>query len=88
MLTHTLTRTQSLFQITPLNWQEWKAVLWISAPVLLIDEVLKYISLIRGEKHKYSTNHNDRHALTSPTLYLSRTRLQGKSRLKDYPTTP
>lgn len=35
---------RSLFQITPLNWDEWKAVLIISAPVVLIDEVLKWIS--------------------------------------------
>ncbi|KAL7422882.1 hypothetical protein Q5752_002179 [Cryptotrichosporon argae] len=33
-----------LFQIVPLNWDEWKAVLWISAPVIVIDEVLKWIS--------------------------------------------
>ncbi|KDQ59419.1 hypothetical protein JAAARDRAFT_32974 [Jaapia argillacea MUCL 33604] len=34
----------TLFAIAPLNWIEWKAVLWISAPVLLIDEVLKFVS--------------------------------------------
>ncbi|ORX36317.1 putative calcium-transporting ATPase sarcoplasmic/endoplasmic reticulum type [Kockovaella imperatae] len=35
---------RTLFQITPLNWEEWKAVLWISFPVIIIDEVLKWIS--------------------------------------------
>ncbi|KIO28152.1 hypothetical protein M407DRAFT_72156 [Tulasnella calospora MUT 4182] len=35
----------SLFAITPLNWVEWKAVLIISAPVILIDEALKFISV-------------------------------------------
>ncbi|KAH9909414.1 calcium-transporting ATPase sarcoplasmic/endoplasmic reticulum type [Xylariomycetidae sp. FL2044] len=33
---------QTLFSILPLNWLEWKAVLAISAPVIIIDEVLKY----------------------------------------------
>ena len=36
---------QTLFAITPLNWTEWKAVLLISAPVLVIDEVLKFITV-------------------------------------------
>ncbi|KAI9632420.1 calcium-transporting ATPase [Dioszegia hungarica] len=35
---------RSLFQITPLNWDEWQAVLLISAPVVVIDEVLKWVS--------------------------------------------
>ncbi|KAK9719623.1 hypothetical protein K7432_004665 [Basidiobolus ranarum] len=34
----------SLFSITPLNLEEWWAVLWISFPVIIIDEVLKYVS--------------------------------------------
>ncbi|RWA14684.1 hypothetical protein EKO27_g405 [Xylaria grammica] len=34
---------QTLFSILPLNWIEWKAVVLISAPVILIDEVLKAI---------------------------------------------
>ncbi|KAG9323231.1 hypothetical protein KVV02_007963 [Mortierella alpina] len=33
-----------LFMILPLNTEEWKAVVYISLPVILIDEVLKYIS--------------------------------------------
>ncbi|RXW13904.1 hypothetical protein EST38_g11950 [Candolleomyces aberdarensis] len=33
-----------IFAITPLNWDEWKAVLWLSAPVLVLDEVLKFVS--------------------------------------------
>ncbi|KAH9842945.1 calcium-transporting ATPase [Rhodofomes roseus] len=34
----------TLFAIAPLNWVEWKAVLYISAPVILIDEVLKFVT--------------------------------------------
>jgi len=32
---------QTLFMITPLNWAEWKAVVAISFPVILIDEAFK-----------------------------------------------
>jgi len=44
---------QTLFQITPLNWNEWTAVLVISAPVLVIDEVLKWMErvfVVSGQK--------------------------------------
>ncbi|KAJ5184639.1 ATPase P-type K/Mg/Cd/Cu/Zn/Na/Ca/Na/H-transporter, partial [Penicillium cf. griseofulvum] len=34
---------QNLFSILPLDWNEWQAVLVISAPVILIDEVLKVV---------------------------------------------
>jgi len=34
-----------VFSIAPLNWEEWKAVLSLSAPVLVLDEVLKFISV-------------------------------------------
>ncbi|CAG7926597.1 unnamed protein product [Penicillium olsonii] len=41
---------QNLFSILPLDWNEWQAVLVISAPVILIDEVLKLI-----ERRLYNT---------------------------------
>ncbi|KAL1993057.1 hypothetical protein VTN49DRAFT_3814 [Thermomyces lanuginosus] len=34
---------RTLFAILPLTWSEWKAVLAISAPVIVIDELLKFI---------------------------------------------
>ncbi len=33
-----------LFVITPLNWDEWKAVVAISFPVILIDEAFKWVN--------------------------------------------
>lgn len=35
---------QAVFQITPLNVEEWIAVLKLSFPVIIIDEVLKLIA--------------------------------------------
>merc|ERR1712033_147310 len=34
----------TVFQITPLNLEEWVAVLKISIPVLLLDETLKFVA--------------------------------------------
>ena len=35
---------QSLFVITPLNWDEWVAVVAISFPVIIIDELFKLMN--------------------------------------------
>lgn len=35
---------QAIFSIAPLNWDEWRAVLMISAPVLLLDEMCKFFT--------------------------------------------
>ncbi|KAL2142095.1 hypothetical protein VTI28DRAFT_1550 [Corynascus sepedonium] len=46
---------QTLFSILPLNWAEWKAVLVISAPVVLIDEGLKFLErtfFVQSSTHK------------------------------------
>ena len=32
------------FTVAPLNWDEWKCVLYLSAPVVLVDEVLKFVT--------------------------------------------
>ncbi|OQE82054.1 hypothetical protein PENNAL_c0038G00041 [Penicillium nalgiovense] len=41
---------QTLFSILPMDWNEWQAVLVISAPVVLIDELLKL-----AERRLYNT---------------------------------
>merc|ERR1712146_135498 len=33
-----------LFQLQPLNWDEWQAVLLLSFPVIILDEILKFIA--------------------------------------------
>ncbi|CAO3647787.1 unnamed protein product [Cunninghamella blakesleeana] len=33
-----------LFSIVPLNWEEWQGVLWISLPVIFLDELLKFVT--------------------------------------------
>ena len=42
----------TVFQICPLTWEEWIAVLKISLPVILLDEVLKFFA------RKYSDGEN------------------------------
>lgn len=34
---------QSIFGIVALNWAEWQLVLYWSAPIVVIDEILKYL---------------------------------------------
>jgi len=41
-----------MFAIVPLDWIEWKAVLWLSAPVVLIDEVLKLMTVRLQPMHR------------------------------------
>ncbi|XP_050366584.1 calcium-transporting ATPase 3, endoplasmic reticulum-type [Argentina anserina] len=37
-----------LFSVTPLSWAEWTVVLYLSFPVIIIDEVLKFFSRSSG----------------------------------------
>lgn len=43
-----------LFSVMPLTWADWKTVLYLSFPVIIIDEILKYFSRKpRGIKRKF-----------------------------------
>ncbi|KAF2109095.1 hypothetical protein BDV96DRAFT_586567 [Lophiotrema nucula] len=46
---------QGLFSVIPLDWNEWRAVLGISIPIILIDEVLKFV-----ERKFYMSTANDK----------------------------
>jgi Ca2+ transporting ATPase len=41
-----------IFNVAPLEWADWQAVWWFSAPVLLVDEVLKWLTrrMVRHEQ--------------------------------------
>jgi len=44
----------TIFSIAPLNWLEWKMVLMLSFPVILIDEVLKFVSRARASARSHA----------------------------------
>jgi len=44
-----------MFSIAPLTWGEWKGVLIISFPVIIIDEILKLLSRMRATSSSGST---------------------------------
>lgn len=49
-----------LFSVTPLSWTEWKAVLFLSFPVILVDEVLKFSSRnLKGRKFGFRYRKHD-----------------------------
>lgn len=67
------------------------AVLWISAPIILIDEVLKYLTLnVIGEKSSQRRGRRKSGSFSlPPPLYRSyRSAFEGKGRMKSDPRTP
>lgn len=40
---------EAIFNTVPLNYNDWKLVFYVSFPVVIIDEFLKYISRRRNE---------------------------------------
>ncbi|XP_044474608.1 calcium-transporting ATPase 3, endoplasmic reticulum-type isoform X2 [Mangifera indica] len=49
-----------LFSVTPLSWAEWRVVLYLSFPVIIIDEVLKLFSRkSHGFRFRFRFRRND-----------------------------
>lgn len=50
-----------LFSVTPLTWTEWKIVLYLSIPVIIIDEVFKFFSRnsFKGRRFNYRFRRHD-----------------------------
>lgn len=44
----------SIFSVSPLSWREWKLVFWFSFPVIVIDEVLKFVGRMMDKKKNRS----------------------------------
>lgn len=64
-----LSLSQSVFSVTPLNGEEWFAVMKMSIPVVLLDEVLKFVArkYIDGTKE----NINAQSVVIAWTIYLA-----------------
>ena len=63
---------RTLFQITPLNWEEWRAVLSISFPVIVIDEVLKWVSSRMESTTEVETVETNGHATNGNGIHEKR----------------
>ncbi|KAI5655174.1 hypothetical protein M9H77_32361 [Catharanthus roseus] len=50
----------ALFSVTPLSWSEWRVILYLSFPVIIIDEILKFFSRnSRGMKFNFRYRRTD-----------------------------
>ena len=47
----------TVFSVAPLTWREWKLVLMFSFPVILIDEVLKFVGRMMNKKKLREKKH-------------------------------
>jgi magnesium-transporting ATPase (P-type) len=48
----------SVFSVAPLSSAEWVAVLWLSFPVIILDECLKYVSRCAPPSWELPSHHS------------------------------
>ncbi len=79
-----------LFAITSLTWTEWQGVLWISLPVVVLDELLKWVSrTYYAPTGEHVVKHYDEEGKVDSVRGRSKKRLKdGNDEGVDEPVTP
>ena len=75
---------QGLFSIEALGWDEWYAVLWISAPVIIIDEGLKAVerAVFVNSKSERKRRASISHSLSRASTFEGRNGIVANGKVK------